>query len=37
MKEDVKKRLEESLSAMRAGEEGIPIEQGGQEIGLEWE
>ncbi len=37
LKEDVKKRLEESLSAMRAGEEGIPIEQVAKEIGLEWE
>ena len=37
LREDVKERLKQSLSAMERGERGIPISQVVKETGLKWE
>ncbi len=36
LKEEVRKRLRQSLSAMERGEKGTPVEQVAKELGLEW-
>ena len=37
LKEDIKERLKQSLSAVERGERGIPISQVVKETGLKWE
>ena len=37
VKEEVKKRLKDSLTAVERGEKGVPIEQVVMETGLKWE
>ncbi|MDP2730444.1 MAG: hypothetical protein Q8O55_08170 [Dehalococcoidales bacterium] len=36
LREDIKERLEQSLTAVRGGDWGIPVEQVAKEIGLDW-
>jgi len=37
IKDEVKERLKQSLTAEEHGERGIPIEQVAKDIGLDWE
>ena len=37
LREDIKERLKQSLSAVERGERGIPISQVVKETGLKWE
>jgi hypothetical protein len=36
LREEVKKRLRNSLAARRRGEKGIPIEEVARRLGLDW-
>ena len=36
VKEEVKEKINHSLTAMKHGEKGIPVEQVAKELGLEW-